>query len=68
MAFYNCKNCPAREPGCHSWCEDYIEAKKEHEKAKAWLRAEESINSYKAAVVERIRENKRKRRHKEDWK
>ena len=68
MSFFNCKNCPAREPGCHAYCEDYLAAKKKHEEAKAWLRAEDAIYQYKAASADRIRENKRKRRHKEDWK
>lgn len=59
---FNCKNCPAREPGCHSRCEDYLKAKEEHEKAKAWLRAEDEIFQYKAANACRIHETKRKRR------
>lgn len=67
MAFFKCKNCPAREPGCHAYCEDYIEAKKEHEKAKAYLKAEDQIRQYQEATIVRIRENKRKRRHRRDW-
>ena len=61
MGFFKCKNCPAREPGCHTYCEDYLEAKKEHEMAKAWLRAEAEIDYYKADTAARIREHKRKR-------
>ena len=68
MSFFNCKNCPAREPGCHAYCEDYINGKKEHEKAKAWLRSEDEIFQYQAATVERIRENKRKRKARRCWK
>jgi len=30
-----CKNCPDREPGCHSECERYAEWRKEHDKGKA---------------------------------
>ena len=62
MAFYNCKNCPAREPGCHGYCEEYLSAKKEHERAKAWLKAQEDMSNYAASNIERIRENKRRRR------
>lgn len=62
MAFYNCKNCPAREPGCHSYCEDYLNAKKEDKKAKAWLRAQEAIDAYNANNWARLRENARRKR------
>ena len=62
MAFYNCKNCPAREPGCHAYCEDYTEAKRKHEEAKAYLRAEEEIFAYQQESILRIRENKRRHR------
>lgn len=62
MAFYNCKNCPAREPGCHGYCEEYLNSKKEHEKAKSWLREQDDFYNYKAATLARTLENKRRRR------
>lgn len=68
MAFYHCKNCPAREPGCHAYCEDYLNAKKEHEEAKAYLKNEDWVHAYQMETIDRMRENRRKRRHREDWK
>lgn len=62
MGFFNCKNCPAREPGCHAYCEEYKNSKTEHEKAKAWLRAEDELYQYQVASMLRTKENKRRRR------
>lgn len=31
-----CKDCIKRHVGCHSTCEDYIEAKKKYEERKQW--------------------------------
>jgi hypothetical protein len=58
-----CKNCSAREVGCHSTCEDYIEwkynyneTKKEIDKAKA---KERIISDY---IRDATTKNKRRKR------
>ena len=43
---FRCKDCNERHPGCHGHCEKYIEDKAAHEKRKAALSVENSLNAY----------------------
>lgn len=42
----SCKNCvaPKRYPGCHSVCQEYLEAKAEHERRKEEYYRDERLN------------------------
>lgn len=41
-----CKNCNARESGCHSTCPDYINARTQYDRAKKDWKAEEDSYVY----------------------
>ena len=58
-----CKKCepPTRQPGCHAYCEDYIEWQKERSAEKAKSRAEKikrlSYEIYKTDIVRKTKRN-----------
>lgn len=43
----SCKNCvaPKRYPGCHAVCQEYLEAKAEHERRKEEYYRDEKLNA-----------------------
>lgn len=45
-----CKDCEKRYPGCHDYCEDYLDEKEQDEKLKAKIRKEKQAeDDYYAA-------------------
>lgn len=48
--FDGCIDCPAREVGCHSTCEVYLQAKEKHDKAMASKRTKNEFNTYMGSV------------------
>lgn len=66
MYSFPCKNCPDRAVGCHSTCEKYLAAQREHTKQRAEMfkikSAQDSLDEYRFRVIAGIRERYEKRR------
>lgn len=53
---FTCKNCQKRYVGCHATCEEYLLARTENARKKAYANAQKRISRDEAAVtVEHIR-------------
>lgn len=54
--FKDCALCkaPRRHPGCHATCERYVDARREHDKAKEQERKEKAFDGYTTAAYERM--------------
>lgn len=53
MNFKCCINCEKRHPGCHSHCEEYLQAKEEHDEYKAKMLDEKRKEyDYESRVAE----------------
>ena len=51
--FVCCRDCPKRYVGCHSECEEYLQAKEEREKKRLKIRQEKDLEIYHEASIKK---------------